>query len=135
MLRPSVCNSALVRRPAPSEASIVLVRMIVLMMVMMIVGLRTGGVFHNSTTRLAVVAAAVLTQDHATPQVARQLVQLFGQRHGLVQVGQEVTEISFGHLVSLCPMLTDLTRARRGTRWSRYALKSGLLDQRRAPSA
>jgi hypothetical protein len=83
------------------KMSIVLVLVIVLVMVMMMsVGLRTGGIFHKSTTRLAVVAAAILAQHHAAPQVARQLVQLFGQRHGLVQVRQEVAEISFGHLIS-----------------------------------
>jgi hypothetical protein len=74
--------------------------MIVLMMVVMIAGLRTGGVFDKSTTRLAVVAAAILAQDHAAPQVARQLVQLFGQRHGLVEVCQEITQASVGHAVS-----------------------------------
>ena len=70
---------------------------VVVMMVMMSVGLRTGGVLDPSTPGLAVVAAAILFQDHTPPQVARQLVQLFGQRHGLVQVGQELTEGLFGH--------------------------------------
>jgi hypothetical protein len=77
-----------------------LVRVIVLIMMAMIVGLRTGGILDLSTTWLTIVAAAVLAQYHAAPQVARQLVQLFGQRHGLVQVGEEVAEISFGHLLS-----------------------------------
>jgi hypothetical protein len=68
--------------------------MILMMMVvmMMFVDLRTGGFIDPSTAGLAVVAAAILLEDHAAPKVARQLVQLFVQRHGLVQVGEELTE-------------------------------------------
>jgi hypothetical protein len=66
--------------------------------VMMVsVGLRTGGVFHPSTPGLAVVTAAILPQNNTPPQIARQLVQLFGQRHGLIEVGEELAKRLFRH--------------------------------------
>ena len=58
----------------------------------MLVILRTGGMFDLSTAGFAVVAAAVLSQDDPPPEVARQLGQLFRERHRLVEIGQEVTK-------------------------------------------
>lgn len=46
------------------------------MMVMLMI-LRTGGMFDLSTARFAVVTTAVLSQDHAPPQVARQFEKFF----------------------------------------------------------
>ena len=53
---------------------------------------RTGRDANFSAPRLAVMAAAVLAQDDSPPQVTRQLEKLFGQRHGLVEIGQEITK-------------------------------------------
>jgi hypothetical protein len=53
---------------------------------------RTGRVVGHSTARLAMMAAAVLAQHHTTPEVARELVQFFGQWHRLIEVGQEVAK-------------------------------------------
>src|SRR5262249_28635468 len=62
------------------------------MVVCMIVGVavRTGRMLGHSAAGLAVVAAAVLAQRHAAPQVARQLAELLRQRHRLVQIGEKV---------------------------------------------
>ena len=53
---------------------------------------RTGRIGAYSAARLAVVAATVLTQDHATPQVAGQLMQFLGPGHRLIEVSQEISE-------------------------------------------
>jgi hypothetical protein len=75
-----------------------LMMMFMIVMVVMSVCLRTGGVFDPSTPGLAVVAAAILPQDHTPPQVARELVQLLVQRHGLVEIGQKLTKGLFRHV-------------------------------------
>jgi hypothetical protein len=53
---------------------------------------RTGRVIGHSAARLTMMAAAALAQQHTAPEVARELVQLFGQWHWLVEVGQEVAK-------------------------------------------
>ena len=58
----------------------------------MFVTLRTGEGIDASTAGLAVVTAAVLPQDDSPPQVARQLEQLLRERHGLVEIGQEIAQ-------------------------------------------
>ena len=59
-------------------------------MAVTVVGIILTGLFFNqSTTRLAVIAAAVLAQNHALPKIAGKLAQLEAQRHGLVHVGEE----------------------------------------------
>lgn len=70
-------------------------------MLMTIVGLRTGGVFINSTARLTVMATASLPQYNAAPQVSRQLKKFFGERQGLVEIRKEVTKGFSGHSISL----------------------------------
>ena len=67
-------------------------------MLMMIVSLCTGGVFINSAARLAVMAAAILSQHNAAPQVPRQLEKFFRERHGLIEVRHEVTKGFPGHI-------------------------------------
>src|SRR5690606_22452985 len=53
---------------------------------------RTGQVIDLSTARFAGMAAAILTKRDAPPEVAGQFIQLLGQRHRLVEIGQEVPE-------------------------------------------
>ncbi len=67
------------------------------MRVGMFVSLRTGEVFDASAAGLAVVAAAILFQDHSPPQIAGQLGQLFRQGHRLVEVRQEVAKRGLCH--------------------------------------
>jgi len=57
-----------------------------------LLAIRTGWFIHPSATRLAGVPATRLTQRHSPPQIARELAQLLGQRHRLIQVGQEITQ-------------------------------------------
>ena len=60
---------------------------------------RTGRMLGLSAARLTGMAAAILAQDHAPPEVAYQLAQLLGPWHGLVEVGQEVMDgWRLGHL-------------------------------------
>jgi Skp family chaperone for outer membrane proteins len=68
--------------------------MIVMMMLVMMMGvaIRTGGIAHHSTPRLTRVPAAVLAQHHTPPQVARQFPHLFGKRHGLIKIRQEIAK-------------------------------------------
>jgi hypothetical protein len=46
-------------------------------MMVMLISLRTGEMFDSSTARFAVMTTAVLSQDHAPPQVARQFEKFF----------------------------------------------------------
>lgn len=77
---------------AGSEAHTALTILLVRMWRMMFVSLRTGEMFDASAAGFAVVSAAILFQDDSPPQIARQLGQLFRQRHGLVEVRQEVAK-------------------------------------------
>lgn len=56
------------------------------------VAIRTGWLAHLSAARLAGVPTARLAQHHPPPQVARELAQLLGPGHRLVEVGQELTD-------------------------------------------
>ena len=56
------------------------------------VAVRTGRMTDLSAARLAIVATARLTQDHAPPEITRQLAQLFVKGHRLIEVGQEITK-------------------------------------------
>lgn len=56
------------------------------------VAIRTGWLAHLSAARLAGVPTTRLAQHHAPPQVARELAQLLGPGHRLVEVGQELTD-------------------------------------------
>jgi hypothetical protein len=56
------------------------------------VAVRTGRITDLSAARLTVVATARLTQDHAPPEITRQLAQLLVKGHRLIQVGQEITK-------------------------------------------
>jgi hypothetical protein len=63
---------------------------------------RTGCVAHFSTARLAGMAAATLAQSHPPPQVSNKLLQLFAERHRLIEIGQEIAKrTSVRHLASL----------------------------------
>lgn len=65
--------------------------MVVVVVTMGMVGaVRTGRRRDHSAAWLPWVAAAVLAQQHAPPHVARQLAQFLGQRHGLIEIGEEV---------------------------------------------
>jgi hypothetical protein len=64
--------------------------------VCVVVIVRTGRVGSLSTAGLAVVAAAVLAQDHPPPEVPGQLPQFLRQRHRLVEVGEELAERGSG---------------------------------------
>jgi hypothetical protein len=57
-----------------------------------LVAIRTGWLIHLSAARLAGMPAARLTQRHSAPQIARELAQLLGQGHRLIEVGQEITQ-------------------------------------------
>ena len=50
----------------------------------------TGRCFHLSTTRLTLVAAAVLAQDDAPPQVAGEFLDFDRPGHILLHVGKEI---------------------------------------------
>jgi hypothetical protein len=65
------------------------VRVIVMVMVM-VVPIPTGWIIHLSTSWLAWVPAASLSQDDPPPKVASQLPHLFPEGHGLVQVGKKI---------------------------------------------
>ncbi len=69
--------------------------------VVMVVSRRSGGMLISSAARLTVMSAAILTQDHPPPQVARQFEELFRERHGLVEIGQEVAKRFISHPGSL----------------------------------
>ena len=56
------------------------------------IAIRTGWLAHLSAARLAGVPATRLAQHHSPPQVARELAQLLGPGHRLVEVGQELTD-------------------------------------------
>jgi hypothetical protein len=62
------------------------------MIMVMFVRLRTGEMFDLSTTWFAVMPTAVLAQDNAPPQVARQFEKLFWQWHRLIKICQEVAK-------------------------------------------
>ena len=65
--------------------------MMIMFVVMMVVGFRTGcRVFNLSTAGLTVVPTARLPLDHPYGQVARQQVQLARQRHRRIHVGDEI---------------------------------------------
>jgi hypothetical protein len=63
-----------------------------MVVVMMVIIRRTGGVVHLSTARLAGMAAAILHQDHAQRQIARQQEQLARQRHLDLPIGDELLQ-------------------------------------------
>ena len=65
------------------------------------VSLRTGEMFHSSTTGLAVMTTTILSQDHSPPQVASQFEKLFRQRHRLVEIGQKVAKRVICHGIPL----------------------------------
>lgn len=63
---------------------------LLLMMVIVHMAFRTGGVFDLSTAGLAVIPAACLSKRHPAPQVANELIGFLRPWHGLVKVGQEI---------------------------------------------
>src|SRR5262245_218468 len=74
---------------------------VVMVTVFVAMAVRTGRIVGHSAARLTMIAAAILAQHHAAPEVAREFVELFGQRHWLVKIGQEVTKrLSLRHDVS-----------------------------------
>ena len=54
--------------------------------------IRPGWLTNPSAPRLAEVPAAILPQCDAPPEVAGKLAELLGERHRLIEVGQEVTD-------------------------------------------
>jgi hypothetical protein len=56
------------------------------------IAIRTGWLAHLSAARLAGVPATRLAQHHPPPQVTRELAQLLGPGHRLVEVGQELAD-------------------------------------------
>jgi hypothetical protein len=89
--RKSANDKAISFRNADFISVLVLIVSVQIGMCVMIFA-RTGRVFDLSASGFAVVPATGLLQDDPPPQVPRQLVELFGERHGLIEIGQEVLE-------------------------------------------
>ena len=53
---------------------------------------RTGRILGLSTAWFPIMPATGLAQNEAAPEVAGQLCQFLWQRHGLIEVGQEIVE-------------------------------------------
>jgi hypothetical protein len=80
--------------------------------VVVVVFIRTGWVFDQSTARLALVPAAILPQRHPPPQIDDQLLIFRPPRHGLVHVGKELGHGWSPHKISL------LWQNRPSLRWT-----------------
>ncbi len=72
--------------------------MVLIMRVMLTI--RTGRSAPHSAPWLTRVPATGLAQSHPSPEVARKLTQFLWKRHGLIEIGQELTkDISSCHLL------------------------------------
>jgi hypothetical protein len=70
------------------------------MMMRMGMVVRTGRLVHPSTAGFARVATAHLPEHHTAPEIPGQLRQLLGERHWLIEIGQEIAECApLGHCI------------------------------------
>jgi hypothetical protein len=58
----------------------------------MVSGIRTGRTRDLSAARLPMMPTTGLAEHKTTPEVAGELGELLRQRHGLIEIGQEVID-------------------------------------------